>query len=585
VSPVLTSAQFAAIGSGYGDAAAMRVLALGQLAKRKALVTMVLRAARRAGLAEGPDRAAEVLERAERVRPDAVAEVLAHPHLDAWAMLCLHRLSDPDGGDQAGSRPIVDELAHLAAVAVAAACAAGIDVELDLSTLDGAACVPGLGTATGLGVGAARVTGDGAALRFVGAAGTVVHRGGPGWHALRSVRLGAGHSLTVEDQDPYRNCYQWLPLPLLTDSQADGFATLLTGAWQLVARDHPQHAVGIRQSLRSVVPLATPRPGMTISAASRHAYGSIAVSIPDTAAELALLLLHEYMHAKLGGLLDLCDLHGREQSGRYHAPWRLDPRPVGALLQGVYAHAGVTDYWRRRRLSPDADHRRAHAQFAYWRAQNMLAAQALSRGGELTTAGQRFMAALRTTLDEWEAEQVPLEIAVEVPLFVLAQTVRWRLLNWRPDPDEIAALLGAWRSAAAPGPVRAEGTVVPSQVAGPADAPGVLAVLRRWLGADPTSTTTATDDAATMLVSGDPAGAGKAYLRRLDRAGADHDAWIGLAVVRQFEAARGGRVDGATRLLADRPDLLLAAVVELQSRESQAATVLLAWLGDFWPCV
>jgi len=39
-------------------------------------------------------------------------------------------------------------------------------------------------------------------------------------------------------------------------------------------------------------------------------------------------MVHEFQHSKLW------------------APWRTDPRPLGGLLQGVYAFLGVADTWR-----------------------------------------------------------------------------------------------------------------------------------------------------------------------------------------------------------------------------------------------
>jgi len=30
----------------------------------------------------------------------------------------------------------------------------------------------------------------------------------------------------------------------------------------------------------------------------------------------------------------------------FYVPWRTDPRPGGGLLQDVYAHLGMTEFWR-----------------------------------------------------------------------------------------------------------------------------------------------------------------------------------------------------------------------------------------------
>ncbi|WP_432991313.1 HEXXH motif domain-containing protein [Dactylosporangium sp. CA-233914] len=573
----LRAEQFAGIASGYGDAAAMAVLGAGQLAKRKALVAMVLRAARSTPCAPALDEAAALIVRAEQADAAAVAGVIAHPHLDAWATLCLHRLADREKGAEAD---LSDLLGHLASYAAAAAIAAGLDFDLELPTVDGAASIPGLGNAAGLGPGRARATGTASSVTFTGAGGTVVTLDGPGWRARRCVALTGGGRLAIEDLDPYRHCYDWRPLTYLTEARARDLEKLLSEAWLLIERHHPGHAEGLRHSLRAMVPLATPENGTMISAASRHAAGAIGASIPDSAADLALLLIHEYMHAKLGALLDLVDLVERDRPASragFHAPWRLDPRPAGALLQGIYAHAGVTDYWRMRRHGPDGDTRRAAAQFAYWRAMNRIALDALINSGELTPIGKRFALILRNTLDGWETETVDPVIASRVRLFVTAQSVRWLLINAHADDEETERAISALRFGTSPPTFAERGTIAAGAVRGPADAPGILADLHRWLdgrtdpvgpsGPDP-------DTAGVMLLNGDAAGAERACLARLDADARDDDAWIGLAVARALPAGRNDRSDPtdlATRLLHTRPELLRNAVLKVQHAGNHAA--------------
>ncbi|WP_433077527.1 HEXXH motif domain-containing protein [Dactylosporangium sp. CA-052675] len=566
---LLSAEQFADIAAGYGDAGAMAVLEAGQLAKRRALIVMVLRSAGPTPFAAGTRAAADLLARAEDAHPAAVDAVLAHPHLDAWATLCLHRLAEH--GEGADVDPAAD-LAHLAAYAVAAAVAAGIAFDIEVPVLDGIATIPGLGIATGLGAGPARARGAGTAggVRFTGSNGHVVASDGPGWQPRRTVELDAGWRLAIEDQDPYRHCYGWQPLPTLGPVQADELAKLLGEAWRLIERDHPRHAEAMRHSLRSLVPLATPGHGDMISAASRQACGSIAVSVPDTATDLALLMLHEYMHAKLGALLDLHDLHPRSSPARLHAPWRLDPRPAGALLQGIYAHTGVTDYWRMRRHGPDGDTRRAAAQFAYWRAMNRIAIEDLTQSGELTPVGERFCGFLHDTLQSWDSEDIAADIASRTQLFVVAQMTRWLLLNARPATDETERILSFVRSGEPLGAIAGRGTVVAGPAARPADAPGLLGELHQWLDGrtePPASSGHNSTAAGMMLLNGDAAGAERSFLERLDADAADDEAWVGLAVSRSLAAGladRPGRVDLATRLVTTRPELLRDVVLKLQ---------------------
>ncbi|HTJ36475.1 MAG TPA: HEXXH motif domain-containing protein [Dactylosporangium sp.] len=572
---LLSAEQFSGVAAGYGDAGAMAVLAAGQLAKRKALLVMVLKAARDTPFAARAQAAAELVFRAEAADEPAVAAVLAHPHLDAWANACLHRLAGHTGTGAAEG--LEDVLGHLGSYAAAAAIAARLPFVIEVPTVDGAAGLPGLGTAPGLGAGWARVESDGRAARITGAGGATVDIDGPGWRPRRSVALGDWR-LAIEDQDPYRHCYNWRPLPALPESRAEHLAKLLADAWRLIERDHPEHAEGLRHSLRSLVPLATPDNGVMISAASRRACGSIATSIPDSAADLALLLIHEYMHAKLGALLDLCELHSDSGPARLHAPWRLDPRPAGALLQGIYAHAGVTDYWRMRRRSPDADTRRAAAQFAYWREMNRIAVEDLINSGELSPAGEYFATVLRSTLHRWDTEEIAPDIAERTHLFVTAQTVRWLLLNARADASETERILSHLRFGEPLGTIAERGGIATERSARPADAPGLLGELHRWLDGDTAPVGPSGPDRGTagaMLLADDADGAERACLARLDADAGDEEAWIGLAVARTLTAGRKDRLDPTEavvhRLLLHRPELLRDAVFKLQQSDNPAA--------------
>ncbi|MER7004358.1 HEXXH motif-containing putative peptide modification protein [Dactylosporangium sp. NPDC000555] len=575
---VLSPVQFVAVASGYGDAGAIAVLNEGQLAKRKTLVAMVGRDARGTEHAAVVAAAMEVLARAEEADPAAVDAVLAHPHVDSWAMACLNGLADL--ADGRAPADLAATVGHLAAIATAAALAAGVAFDVEVPTRFGVVAVPGLGEAVGLGDGPARAAGDAGGARFEGAHGAVVRIDGPGWRPRRVVALAGGHALAIEDQDPYRDCYGYRPLPYLGEAEADHLAKLLQDAWLLIERDHPAHAAAMRAGLGSVVPVS--HGGMMVSSASRHAYGSIAMSVPDTAADVALLMIHEHLHAKLGGLLDLMDLHSGGGHAVLYAPWRLDPRPAGALLQGVYAHAGVTDYWRCRRRSADGDTARAEAQFVYWGEMNRLAAHSLINSGELTPAGEQFVTVLAGTLDGWAAEEVYEPIAFHARLFVLAQTVRWRLLNWQPDDAEPGLLLDAVRAGQRTDRLGPAGTVPHAAPVRPVDATGILGVLRPWLDGrtDPVEAAApGPDDAGAMLLRHDPDGADRACVARLDRDGADVDAWLGLAIARAWIGHRERRPDPLAELLERRPDVARAAVLKLQSANSRhAASELVAGL-------
>jgi HEXXH motif-containing protein len=112
------------------------------------------------------------------------------------------------------------------------------------------------------------------------------------------------------------------------------------------------------------------------------------------------------MHVQLGALLDMVPLHGPDSAARYPAPWRPDPRPAGALLQGTYAHLGVADFWRTEALAEaeqDAAGRRSgREEYLRWRGHTLGAARILLDSGELTAPGTRFTAELLRTAETWE---------------------------------------------------------------------------------------------------------------------------------------------------------------------------------------
>jgi hypothetical protein len=265
------------------------------------------------------------------------------------------------------------------------------------------------------------------------------------------------------------------------------------------------------------------------------------------------------------------DLHHAEPKGRYHAPWRLDPRPVGQLLQGVYAHAGVTDYWRVRR--DRSGHRLATVEYAYWREQNRIAAGTLADCGELTPEGERFVAGLRATLESWQPDPVPPDVDRGVAAMVLAQAVRWRLRNWRPGAHEAPRFVAAIREGRPVPDVAPHGILRPAgDDATPAGLPGLVGMIRASLvdggvgvGAEP---------ADRALLLGDHARAVAGYVDRLRRDPADWDAWVGMAVAAE---PVGNLVGDLARVpvgaLHTRPDLVRYAFTRLSGQFVDLAPV------------
>jgi uncharacterized protein len=204
----------------------------------------------------------------------------------------------------------------------------------------------------------------------------------------------------------------------LSDSEFGAWQRVLGEAWAIIERDLPAYAEGIGAGLSVIVPLASPERGQDVSATARDAFGAVAIALPRDAATLALLLIHEFQHVKLGAVLDLFDLSDPADSRYYYAPWRDDPRPLEGLLQGAYAHVAVADYWRVQsvKLGITGDALQAAAAFARWRDEVLDVIDTMSRSGSLTRLGERFVAGMRRRVEAWSEIPVPataLEIAAK----------------------------------------------------------------------------------------------------------------------------------------------------------------------------
>jgi hypothetical protein len=179
---------------------------------------------------------------------------------------------------------------------------------------------------------------------------------------------------------------------------------------------------------------------------SMDAFGAVALTTPVDGHGLALGLLHEFQHAKLGALLDIVPLYHRDDRPRFYAPWRDDPRPLGAALQGVYAFLGVTDFWRvQRHVLTGPQARLAEAEFVRWRDRVWRTFRELEDSDRFTPIGRRFLAGLRGRQERWQDEPASAD-AVELARDAAEDHwIGWRLRNRRPDPAAVALLAAAWR--------------------------------------------------------------------------------------------------------------------------------------------
>ncbi len=70
------------------------------------------------------------------------------------------------------------------------------------------------------------------------------------------------------------------------------------------------------------------------------------------------MLVHEVQHSKLAVLGGVVRLDHESAEAVFRVGWRSDPRPLGAVVQGTYAHLALADLWGRladRAASPAAE--------------------------------------------------------------------------------------------------------------------------------------------------------------------------------------------------------------------------------------
>jgi HEXXH motif-containing protein len=591
----LTPEDLDALAADADDASVVRSLRRSQYSRRALLLRAVLdRAAEawpRAYRGARVEEAFDLLARVQEGTPPVVEDGLLHPHVGAWGAATLRRMSDP-GADL---HAVVGDLRHLGAIAASAAVRAGTDFDVTVPLRDGQVVLPGLGSAElpGIAGASAMVRGHRGATTITCGSTTVrlpedPRRDGTAWRALPELTAAAGGTrLTValDDVDPYRRYPGMRVAVHLPRPEVDRWRARFAEAWGILAMRHPRLARSIAACLESIVPLA-PMDATGVSGTSSDAFGAAALNLPETGTELAVALVHEHQHSKLGALLDLVPLSGARADRLFYAPWRDDPRPVRGLLHGSYAYFAITDFWRVQRQTEGDGAALAHFEFARWREQTWRTTSALSGAGALNAAGQRFVEGMRGVLARWRSEPVPRGACEAARIAALDHRIAWRLRNLRPDEGTVRRLAEAWRSCR---PCLAAGPVPCDVVPGPAtQLDGArLRLLRRSLGA-PRPAATATADLADAsehagevtlgdlcLVRGDHRSAVERFRAEIVADPATVVAWSGLAVA---TAARTGT--GGLRALQRCPEVVLAVHRQVVATSGVAPdpVVLADWL-------
>ncbi|GAA2140014.1 hypothetical protein GCM10009760_22830 [Kitasatospora kazusensis] len=404
----LTEAQLDELARGYGSAETVHALAAAQLGLTRRLL---------AAVGSGADSESwELLTSLDQHAPQTLDAVLGHPYVRAWAVRCLQ------GGPGA-------DLGTLRELAAAAAIRARREFALTVPVRDGAVLLPTVGRVLVGGAGEVRLTGDAGGFT-VGEIriGADSREGGP-WQPVRRAALAGAWTVALEDTDPQRDSHQWPAEDRLPEAELLRWAGALQEAWELIRRDLPEYAQGLRAGLSTITPLRPGPDGRDVSAAARQAFGAVGVARPRTAPILALLLVHEFQHVKLGAVLDFHDLYDQSDDRRYYAPWRPDPRPLEALLQGTYAHLAVTEFWGTRVRAYDGlggeAAETARLQLATWRSHTAEAVETLAGSGALTPLGQRFTDGMRAATAPWLEVPVGARAEAQARAAAAERLARW----------------------------------------------------------------------------------------------------------------------------------------------------------------
>jgi HEXXH motif-containing protein len=566
---------------GEAQASGLRRLRAAELGKHKAILATIVRIA-----SARPDVAFErtlgspyrLLAEVEGRAPGVTESVLALPQFGAWADYCFRRLIAP-ASEERDAVPLTTELGHLALLAATAAMRAGMPFRLEVPLREGAATFPGLGTARpgarepwewGLAWQAA----DG--WRVCSSVSTTIIpsdlTSAPAWKPTLRCAFhedGLRLDVQVDDADPFLDRYPFARVKL-TRVDSETWCRLFAQAWRTLASTDRPLAALVGGLLQVAVPVAAPGPTRRANATEASSFGAIALTLPPDALSMAEILVHECHHAALGALLDVEPMvraDASESGFLAYAPWREDPRPAGALLQGIAAHHGMGLFWRRQYLAgASGDRLRAATEFGRLRVMTARAASALNESGLLTGAGREFLAGVQRDAADWLDEPLPARALEHAADLMTDHEARWRIAHLVPSPDGILALADAWTRGDAP-PLSPDEVSVRLQPGPPLPVsanmrsyllglqfrePATLAVR---LAADDLPP----DQADLALVRGEDGAAAAGYLRRI-AAREDPDAWAGLAIARR----RTGP-EHVAPLYASRPELLSALHAQVRA--------------------
>jgi HEXXH motif-containing protein len=574
--------NFDALARNGGGAGAVDELRRAERSRRvlllRALVDLAVKSPELAGPLPSAEDAWELLARAQYAAPAAVDLLLDHPYLGSWVGYTTRVLNQRI----TGVFPLWVHVGHVHALAVSAAIRAGIGFTAQVPVWQGRVSLPTLGLVRMTGAGSWSVASVHSAHGAVevGTATEVIHlptdlaTDHPQWWAVRHIDVRDAEpalSVRLDDVDPYRGIYEPLPPQRLTEADATAWRAMMADAWKLITRCLPEVGEALRAGFDSVAPRPFV-PFRTPSASNGDAFGSAIIARPLDSPSLAAMLVHEFQHSLLSGVLHVAELCDPDPAERFYVAWRDDPRHAGGVLQGLYAFFGVTAFWR----ALASEQHRAAFEFAYHRAITWCALRVLRKDPALTDLGRRFIDGIASILGPWQKESVPPDIAAVADAVLTDHYLGWRLRHVRPAPETVTALASAWF-----GNHRAKyedhdqpPTPVPDGDWSYARAD----LVRHTLGGSPTGPTIPNATIADHAwVSGRYNDAVLAYRAELTKDPDRPTSLVGLAL--SLSAQR--RIDPAVSVLLHHPELVRAVHRRIRKGTLNPPTIeeLAAWLG------
>jgi len=590
----LSETDVAALAIGDFQAQTVQVLRAAELSKHLLLLEAVRRTIWRRPNYEGArlvEKASRTLDEVQDRAPEVVAEILGLPHFGLWVARCLFHLRSRTRQElgPAWQR----EIGHLATFAAASALRIGYPFELIVPAQHGRVVLPTLGTAL---VGrpkssvwaqirldrrGAVITSPSRSVSLPTCERTKTQSNNPGWQPaveLEAETDGVRLKVIFETEDPFLRLLSpaavkpSLPVKAIWQQRMED-------AWQILVGHDRRAASGLASVLTTLVPLREPESGDLISATSGWAWGAIAMSLPADASLAAETLDHEFHHLMLAAVEDLVPLVSEGDHGLYYAPWREDPRPASALLQGIYAHLGVAKFWRQRRRAESPPYQlRSEVKFIRSCRAALNAARTLADADVLTITGSDLISGMLEQLGSWKCERVShVADSTEVEMS-FEHHLRWRLAHCQPNVSAIDALAYAWlgdRNWPFSGPPPPS-EVTPYYRRLTSD----LSKLLDLRYCEPLRFAQLMEDEDSVhpcdvtLLTGDYAKAKDGYLQLISANG-DRGAWVGLLLARYGLA-------GEMEAVADRPEIAVGAYEKIQALTGLPpdAEGLIAWLNE-----